>query len=155
MRSEKNGGGATSLLRSEYESCAWRSGSADVQKTCPLLTVPDLEESGHLAPPVMRPFDRLAAIETSLRKMASREVCTEEDGATVRRAMANLRSSVASWKTGTLANAGRYLGLRWMEGRGLTTGAPYLRGKHGWEARAVPVPHDRHASRDRPNPNRE
>jgi len=99
--------------------------------------------------------DRLAAIETSLRMVASRAVYTDEDEATVRRAMANLRGSVASWKTGALANAGRYLGLHWMEGRGLTTGAPYVWGKYGWEARAVPVPLDRHASRDRPNPNRE
>ena len=94
--------------------------------------------------------DRLAAIETSLRMVASREVYTDEDEATVRTAMASLRSSVASWKTGTLANVGRYLGLHWMEGRGLTTGPPYVWGQYGWEAHPVPiaVPLDRHATRD-------
>jgi len=68
--------------------------------------------------------DRLAAIEASLRMVASREVYTNEDEATVRRAIANLRASAASWKTGPLVNVGRYLGLQWKEGRGLTTSPP-------------------------------
>ena len=78
--------------------------------------------------------DRLAAIETSLRMVGSRAVYTDEDEARVRRAMANLRASVASWKTGPFANVGRYLGLHWKEGRGLTTSPPYVWGNNGWEA---------------------
>jgi hypothetical protein len=82
--------------------------------------------------------DRLAAIETSLRMVASGAVYTDEDEATVRRAMAKLRGSVASWKTGTLANVGIYLGLHWKEGRGLTTSLPYIWEKNGWVADPVP-----------------
>jgi hypothetical protein len=78
--------------------------------------------------------DRLAAIENSQRMVASRTVYTDEGEATVRRAVANLRDSAASWKTGPLVNVGRCLGLQWTEGRGLTTSPPYIWGKNGWEA---------------------
>jgi hypothetical protein len=94
--------------------------------------------------------DRLAAIESSLRMVASRAVYTDEDEATVRRAMANLRSSVASWKTGALANVKRYLGLHWKEGRGLTTSPPYIWEKNGWEADPVPQNADKRRPRVKP-----
>ena len=77
--------------------------------------------------------DRLAAIETALRMVASGAVYTDEDEATVRRAVANLQGSAASWKTGMFANVGRYLGLHWKEGRGLTTSSAYLWEKNGWK----------------------
>ena len=94
--------------------------------------------------------DRLAAIETSLRMVASRAVYTDCDEATVRRAMANLRGSVASWKTGTLANMGRYLGLDWEEGRGLTTTAALYIWENGWEADPVPQNADQRRPRVKP-----
>jgi hypothetical protein len=94
--------------------------------------------------------DRLAAMETSLRMVASRAVYTDWDEATVRRAMANLRGSVASWKTGTLANMGRYVGVHWEEGRGLTTTAPPCIWENGWEA--DPVPQSADKRRPRVNP---
>jgi hypothetical protein len=94
--------------------------------------------------------DRLAAIETSLRMVASRAVYTDWDEATVRRAMANLRGSLASWKTGTLANMGRYLGLDWEEGRGLTTTAPPYIWENGWQADPVPQSADKRRPRVKP-----
>jgi hypothetical protein len=94
--------------------------------------------------------DRLAAIETSLRMVGSRAVYTDEDEATVRRAMANLRASIASWKTGPFANVGRYLGLHWKEGRGLTTSPPYVWGKNGWEANPASRSADKRSPRVKP-----
>jgi hypothetical protein len=94
--------------------------------------------------------DTLAAIETSLRMVALRAVYTDEDEAAVRRAVANLRGSVASWKAGTLANAGRHLGLHWTEGRGLTTSAPYIWGKNGWEADLASQKVDKRGPRVKP-----
>jgi hypothetical protein len=77
--------------------------------------------------------DRLAAIDTAQRMIASRTVSTEFDEATVREAMKNLRSSAASWKTGAFANAGKLVGLRWEEGKGLVSSTPYVWGESGWE----------------------
>jgi hypothetical protein len=94
--------------------------------------------------------DRLAAIETSLRMVGSRAVYTDEDEATVRRALANLRASVASWKTGPFANVGRYLGLYWKEGRGLITTPPYIWGKNGWEANPTSQKADKRSPRVKP-----
>jgi len=78
--------------------------------------------------------DRLASIETAQRMVASGVVATERDEAAVHAATANLRNRAASWKTGTFANAGKFVGLHWAEGEGLTTRAPYTWGEGGWEA---------------------
>ena len=94
--------------------------------------------------------DRLAAIETALRMVGSRAVYTDEDEVTVRRAMANLRASVASWKTGPFANVGSYLGLHWEKGRGLTTTPPYIWGKNGWEANPASRNADKRSPRVKP-----
>ena len=81
--------------------------------------------------------DRLAAVEKALQMVASGAVYMDEDEATVRRAMTNLHSSSTSWKTGAFANTGRYLGLNWEEGKGLTVSAPYIWAKTGWEPEPV------------------
>jgi hypothetical protein len=83
--------------------------------------------------------DRLSAVENALRIVASRAVCTDDE-TTVRRAMADLLDSAASWRTGAFANVGRYLGLHWEEGKGLTTSTPYMWGENGWEADAALQP---------------
>jgi hypothetical protein len=49
-------------------------------------------------------------------------------------AVANIRKSVASWKTGAFGNLGTFLGLHWEDKRGLTVGSPYIWGNNGWEA---------------------
>ncbi len=85
-------------------------------------------------------------METSMRMVASGAVYTEKDEATVRRAVADLRSSVASWKTGVFANVGRYLGLYWKEGRGLTISAPYIWEENGWQ----PNPASQKANKRKP-----
>jgi len=78
--------------------------------------------------------DQLAAIENARRMMASRAISTHADEATVRNTMANLRNGTASWKTGPFANAGKLLGLRWEEGKGLANSTPYIWEESGWTA---------------------
>jgi hypothetical protein len=79
--------------------------------------------------------DRLSAMDKAFQIVKSTAVCLQEDEATVRRAMANLRASAASWKAGPFAIAGTYVGLYWDERKGLTTGVPYNWGKNGCECR--------------------
>ena len=81
--------------------------------------------------------DRLSDFETAMRTVTSRTVSTEADATTVRLAVAHLHSSAASWKTGAFGNLGTFLGLHWVDGRGLTAGTPYIWGKNGWEADPV------------------
>jgi len=80
--------------------------------------------------------DRLSDFETAMQTVASRTVFTDADVTTVRVAVANLRSSAASWKTGAFASLGAFLGLHWEDGRGLTIGTPYVWGGNGWESAA-------------------
>jgi hypothetical protein len=81
--------------------------------------------------------DRLSDFDAATRTVASRSAFTEADATTVRRAMANLRSSAASWKTGAFGNLATFLGLHWDNGRGLTTHNPYVWGSSGWESDPV------------------
>jgi hypothetical protein len=77
--------------------------------------------------------DQLAAIEAAQRMVASHAVSTQADEARVRGVMANIRINAESWKTGALANAGKLVGLRWQEGKGLAISTPYIWGIRGWE----------------------
>lgn len=81
--------------------------------------------------------DQLAAVENAQRMVASDTVSTQDDEATVRRVMADLRGYTESWKSGALANAGRLVGLRWDQGNGLATSTPYIWGATGWEVDRV------------------
>jgi hypothetical protein len=81
--------------------------------------------------------DRLGAFEALVRNSKSSDVPTPEEEMMEGKAIANLRSSAASWKSGSFAIAGRYVGLEWIEGKGLIASTPYIWGSNGWEADLV------------------
>ena len=65
--------------------------------------------------------------------MNSRTELKIEDVAAAHKAMGGLRESAASWRAGSFANVGRYVGLRWVDGKGLITTTPYVWWRSGWE----------------------
>jgi hypothetical protein len=83
--------------------------------------------------------DRLSAMDKAFQIVKSTAVYSQEGEAAVRRAMANLRASAASWKAGAFAIAGTCVGLHWDEREGLTTGVPYNWGENGRKCR-TPAP---------------
>ena len=76
--------------------------------------------------------DRLDAIARARDVAASPSVYTNEDAAQASAAMASLRSTAKSWKTGTLANAAMYVGVNWDPRKGFTVATPFSWGQNGW-----------------------
>lgn len=77
--------------------------------------------------------DRLSDFEAATRIVNLGLVSTDVDAAGVRRAVANLRNTTASWKAGPFGNLATTLGLHWDNERGLVIQTAYVWGRNGWQ----------------------